>query len=99
MEVDVSATQDNRSPAVTGDRKPKPPDGPVSEQQTDSHRADLDQPQEKRADRPPDRGAAPPRRSASAWIATHRIASFVLIILLLVVLAASVVWWLDARHN
>ncbi len=99
VEVDVTATQDNRPSAVKGERKPKPADGDAAaEKRTDRPRGDVDQPQGKRTDQTPDKVAAPPRRGARAWIATHRIATFLMAAALLASAAGGVAWWLNARH-
>ena len=70
---------------------------PVGEKRTDSPLGDEDQPQRRRTDQPPDDVAVPPRRGAWAWIATHRIATFLLAAALLAAAAAGVAWWLNAR--
>ncbi len=85
----MEATRDNRSSA--GDGGAKSADrGPVAETRADRPKAELDQPL--------DKPAAPPRRGAWAWIATHRIATFVLIVGLFAAAAIGIVWWLNARH-
>ncbi len=95
----MTAIQGKRSSGVQGDRMPTPANGtPVDERRTDSPLRDADQTQGKRSDQTPDKVAAPPRRGAWAWLATHRIAAFLLAAALVAVAAAGLAWWLNARN-
>lgn len=93
VEGGVTATQDGRSSAAK--RTPRPSDvGAVSERSD----ADVGQPRDEPLEQAPDKPDARPRRGVRAWVASHRIATVILIVVLLGAAGAGVAWWLNARH-
>ena len=95
----MTATQDGRSSAAKRDKTPAPADhGMAAAVRDDVPRAEVDKPQDKPIDRPPDQADAGPRRGVWTWFAAHRVASVILIALLIAAAAAGVAWWLRAQH-
>ena len=87
VEVDVTAAQDRKTSGARGEAKPAPPDRDAGAGEHEPA-ADADQGHNE---------TAAGRRKGS-WVATHKLATVLIVLLALAAAGAGVAWRLNARH-